>query len=356
MREVIIDGSALTVEDVVAVASRRSDGATRAGRPRPDGAQPVGRHPRAQRRRARVRRQHRIRCARRYAGRRGGSDRAAGRDHPVARGGHGGAARRRRGTRAAPAAGQDADRRVFGGARRPAAPPAGVPGPGPAAGHPRQGLGGRVRRPGPARPPGAAADRGGAAARARATAGGTPGGGCSGRARPGAAAARPQGGPVPGQRHRADAGGARVLGARRARCWCRPPTWPAPCPSRRCSAPTGPTTSGFRRCGRTRASSTARRTCGALLAGLAAAGQPPAQPARGAGRLLPALRAPGARRRPRRPHLRPARARDRAGLGRGQPDHHRRRRGDDHRQLPRRAAGLRRGHAGHGARRAGQHQ
>ena len=54
----------------------------------------------------------------------------------------------------------------------------------------------------------------------------------------------------------------------------------------------------------------------ALLAGLAAARQPPAQQARGAGRLLPALRAAGARRSPGCPWLRPAGDHHRAG-GRG---------------------------------------
>ena len=43
----------------------------------------------------------------------------------------------------------------------------------------------------------------------------------------------------------------------------------------------------------------------------------------------------------------------RAGRGGGQPGHRARRRGDDHRELPRRAARVRRRHAGHGAGRAG---
>ena len=60
---------------------------------------------------------------------------------------------------------------------------------------------------------------------------------------------------------RADAGAARVLGARRSGCWSVWPTSPAPCRSRRCWAPTGPTTSGCRPCARTRASWTARPTC-----------------------------------------------------------------------------------------------
>ena len=45
------------------------------------------------------------------------------------------------------------------------------------------------------------------------------------------------------------------------RCWSRRPTSPARCRWRRCSATTGPTTSGCRRSGRTRASWTARPTC-----------------------------------------------------------------------------------------------
>ena len=117
------------------------------------------------------------------------------------------------------------------------------------------------------------------------------------RARPAGAGA--QGRPVPGQRDRADAGAAGVLRPRRAdagpggRHRLRPVdrgaarhrpalrrAGPGPAPA---SGPAGQRGQPARPAGR-----------------VAAAGQPPAQPARGAGRVLPALRAAGARRGPGR--------------------------------------------------------
>ncbi len=141
------------------------------------------------------------------------------------------------------------------------APPAGAAGPQPAAGHPRQGLRRRVRRPGPARPPGPAADRRRAGCAAPATARAAARRRGAGRARHRAAGPGSQGGPVPGQRHRADAGPAGLLRARRGPAGSAPPTSPAPCRSRRCSAPTAPMTCGSRSSARTPASSTAPPTC-----------------------------------------------------------------------------------------------
>src|SRR5207245_817141 len=90
--------------------------------------------------------------------------------------------------------------------------------------------------------------------------------------------------------------------------------------------------------------------------GFPAAGQPPAQQARRAGRVLPALRAAGAWRGPGRAAVRPRNPGNRAWRDGGQPRRGPRRRGHDHRELPRGAARVRRRHAGHGPRRAGQHQ
>ncbi len=78
------------------------------------------------------------------------------------------------------------------------------------------------------------------------------------------------------------------------RCWCRRPTWPAPCPSRRCGTdrPYDERVQALRaHPGR----STARRTCARCWRArrLASHRQPPGTPR--AGRLLPALCAPGAR-------------------------------------------------------------
>ena len=81
--------------------------------------------------------------------------------------GGGRAARRRHGAGHPAAAGPDAGGRVLRGADRPAAPAARAAGPRPAAGHPGQGLGRRLRRPGPAGAPGPAADRRGPPARPR---------------------------------------------------------------------------------------------------------------------------------------------------------------------------------------------
>ena len=117
----------------------------------------------------------------------------------------------------------------------------------PAPGRPRQGLGRRLRRPGPARPPGPAADRRGPAARPRRR---------RRTGRPAAEVLAEHGleplelapkeglslvnGTEPMQ--------ALLAFSRRTTpdCWSRPPTSPARCRSRRCSAPTGPTTSGSR--------------------------------------------------------------------------------------------------------------
>ena len=169
---------------------------------------------------------------------------------------------------------------------------------------PGKGSVGRLGRPGPARAPGPAADRGGAAARARRSRGRAPGRRGAGRARDRAADARPQGGPVAGQRHRADAGAARLLGPRRRDARAggrrglraldrgaarhRPALRRAGPGDQAASGPAGQRGQPARAAGR-----------------VAAAGQPPAQPARGAGRLLPALRAAGARRGQGRAHLRP---------------------------------------------------
>ena len=140
--------------------------------------------------------------------------------------------------------------------------PAGSPAalPRPAAGHPGQGLGGRLGRPGPARAPGPAADRGGAAALARRSRG----------RRPAAEVLREHGlepltlapkeglslvnGTEPMQALLA-------FSVHDAAMLVERPTWPADFRLRRCSAPTGPTTSGSRGSGRIRGSWSARPTC-----------------------------------------------------------------------------------------------
>ena len=94
---------------------------------------------------------------------------------------------------------------------------------------------------------------------------------------------------------------------RPARCCCAPPTSPPRCRSRASSAPTGSSPPSCRRSGRTPGQALSAANLTAVLAGLRRGRLPPRtglQP--GAGRLLAALLAAGARRRPR--HRRARRA------------------------------------------------
>ena len=125
---------------------------------------------------------------------------------------------------------------------------------------PAQGSVGASGRPGPLCPSGAAADRRGVPAPRGA---GAAGGGGAGRARPGPADAARQGGPQPAQRHRGHAGhgGARPGTGRGA--WPTPPTWPAPCRSRRCWAAPGRSTRGSTSCAPTPVRRRRRPPCAA---------------------------------------------------------------------------------------------
>ena len=225
--------------------------------------------------------------------------------------------------------------------------------PRPAADRPGQGLGRRVRRPGPARRGRAAAGRRGPAGR--------PAGRRRARGRgTEAARARPEGGAHAHQRHRADAGGARARGGR-----CR---GAGPGRRRRVRAVGGGAARHRPRVRRpghpdppaSRAARQRRQPAPAARE-QPAAGQPPALQPRRPGPVLAALRAAGARCLPGRHRVLPAGRGGRARLHRRQPgrrgrDRRRRVRGHVDRQLPRAAAGVRRRHARDGRGRAGQHQ
>ena len=248
------------------------------------------------------------------------------------------------------------------GAGRAARPLARTAGPGPAAGHPRQGLGGRLRRPGAARPPGSSrAHRRGRLAGPGGPDAGRPAGEGPGGARPPAADPGREGGTVAA----GQAGPSRCRRCSRSpstmpRCWSRRPMWPARCRSRRCSAPTGPTTSGSRF--REAASWSSRGQRGqparAAMAGSPSLARPPGQQARRAGTPTPCA----ARRRctggAGRARIRPAGAHHRARRRGRQPGHRAPGwRGHDHSATsPRRAARVCRRHAGHGHSRAGLDQ
>ena len=215
MRTVTVTGDALDLEDLVAVARGQADAEMGARRRGPDGAQPGGGHRRRRAGQGDVRHHHRVRRARGHP-RRAGRPRAdAARPDPLAQRRRRGAAAGRRRARPAAAARPDPDRRLLRRRHRPAGKAARAARPRPAAGDPR--ARGRSARPatwpssrtwpsrwsaragcaaaatGPARPPERrAARRGGRRA--------------SGAGR--------QGGPVPDQRHRADAGAAGAGGRR----------------------------------------------------------------------------------------------------------------------------------------------
>ena len=124
------------------------------------------------------------------------------------------------------------------------------------------------------------------------------------------------------------------------------------------SAPTGPSTSGCRRFVRTRGRSASAANLRRLLAGSPILASHRDSHAPGAGRLLAALRPPGARRHPRRARLRVRGAGHRGQQRERQPDRaarrrRRRRRGRGGRELPRPAGRRGARHRGDRARVAG---
>ena len=243
MRTVTVTGDALDLDDVVAVARGQADAvlgpdvAARMAPTRDVVADAVEPRP------GDVRHHHRLRRAGRHPDRAAPTSsacswRSSARTPPAV----GDAAARRRRPRPAAAAGADAGGRDLRGAGRPAGPAARPAEPRPAAGHPGQGLGRGLRRPRPAGPPRAAARRRGPAAprAATPTCAAAPARSCSPRTGIEPLVLAAQGGAVPHQRHRADAGAARLAidevepAAQGGRRRLRDERWT------RCSAPTAP--------------------------------------------------------------------------------------------------------------------